>query len=80
MFRLEELRRNSSSPPTGLIANITNRFDAYYLLGKVFCYGCEFITFTTYNMFTNIDSIFPTQNGMHILPYYLSDNDMKEDE
>ena len=36
MFRLEEVRPNSSTPPIGLIANFTNRSDAYYLIGKVF--------------------------------------------
>ncbi|KAE8803972.1 hypothetical protein D1007_20132 [Hordeum vulgare] len=36
MFRLQELRPNSRSLSTWLIANFANRFDAYHLLGKVF--------------------------------------------
>ncbi|KAE8816001.1 Auxin-induced protein 5NG4 [Hordeum vulgare] len=80
MFRLEELCSNSSSPPTGLIVKFTNKFDAYCLLGKVFWCGCEFITFTTYNIFTDIESIFLTSNGIHGLPYYLGEKGMEEEE
>ena len=36
MFRLEEVHPNSRTPPIGLTVTFTNRFDAYYLLGKVF--------------------------------------------
>ncbi|KAE8812252.1 Auxin-induced protein 5NG4 [Hordeum vulgare] len=39
MFRLEEVRRNSGTPPIGLTVTFTKRFDAYYLLGKVFWCG-----------------------------------------
>ena len=60
MFRLEEVRPNSSTPLIGLIANFTNRFDAYYHLDKVFWCGCKFIAFTTHNIFTDFNSIFPT--------------------
>ncbi|KAE8768728.1 Auxin-induced protein 5NG4 [Hordeum vulgare] len=80
MFPLEELRPNSSSPPTRLIANFTNRFDAYHLLGKVFWCGCEFIAFTTYNIFTDLDRIFFTRNIIHNLPYYLGENNMEEEQ
>ncbi|KAE8804830.1 Auxin-induced protein 5NG4 [Hordeum vulgare] len=76
MFRLEEVRPKSTTPAIGLIANFTNRFDAYYPLGKMFWCGCEFIAFTTY---TDFDSIFPTRNGMHNLPYYLGEDDMEEE-
>ncbi|KAE8778159.1 hypothetical protein D1007_48969 [Hordeum vulgare] len=62
-----------------LVAHFTNMFDAYYLLGKVFCCGCEFIAFTTYNIFTDFESIFPAANCMHSLPYYLSENDREEE-
>ncbi|KAE8804922.1 Auxin-induced protein 5NG4 [Hordeum vulgare] len=79
MFRLREVRPNSTTPAIGLIANLTNRFDAYYLLVKVFWCGCEFIAFTTYNIFTDFDSIFPTLNGMHNLPYYLGEDNMEEE-
>ncbi|KAE8785841.1 Auxin-induced protein 5NG4 [Hordeum vulgare] len=79
MFRLEEEHPNSTTPTIGLIANFTNRCDAYYLLEKVFWCGCEFIAFTTYNIFTDFDNIFPTRNGMHNLPYYLGEDDMEEE-
>jgi hypothetical protein len=35
----------------------------------VYWCGCEFIAFTTYNVFTNFYNIFPTMNVMHALPY-----------
>ncbi|KAE8773950.1 Auxin-induced protein 5NG4 [Hordeum vulgare] len=79
MFRLEEMCPNASSPPTALLTNFTNRFDAFYLLGKVFWCGCEFIAFATYNIFTDIESIFPTFNAMRKLPYYIDKNGMEED-
>ncbi|KAE8786066.1 Auxin-induced protein 5NG4 [Hordeum vulgare] len=79
MFRLEEMRLNASSQPTALLVNFTNRFDIFYLLEKVFWCGCEFIAFTTYNIFNDVDSIFPTLNAMHSLPYYIGKNDMVED-
>ena len=77
MFRLDEVRPNSWSPPIGLTVTFTNRFDAYYLLGKVFWCGCEFIAFTTHNIFTNFDCIFPTRDGMHNLPYYIGEDGME---
>ncbi|KAE8770770.1 Auxin-induced protein 5NG4 [Hordeum vulgare] len=78
MFHLEEMRPNASSPPTTLLANFINRFDAFYLLGKVFWCGCEFIAFTTYNIFADVESIFPTLNVMQSLPYYIGENGMEE--
>ena len=77
MFRLDEVRPNSWSPPIGLTVTFTNRFDAYYLLGKVFWCGCEFIAFTTHNIFTNFDCVFPTRDGMHTLPYYIGEDGME---
>ena len=77
MFRLEEVRPNSRTPPIGLTVTFTNRFDAYYLLGKVFWCGCEFIAFTTHNIFTNFDCVFPTRDGMHTLPYYIGEDGME---
>ncbi|CAM0954225.1 unnamed protein product [Alopecurus aequalis] len=70
MFHLEELRPH---------ARFTNRFDAYYLRGQVFWCGCEFIAFTTYNIFTDVDNIFPVRNRMHNLPYYLGENGKEEE-
>ncbi|CAM0870099.1 unnamed protein product [Alopecurus aequalis] len=68
MFHIEELRPHVNAPPTGIVARFTNRFDAYYLLGQVFWCGCKFIAFTTYNIFTDVDNIFPARNRMHNLP------------
>ncbi|CAM0875236.1 unnamed protein product [Alopecurus aequalis] len=79
MFHLVELRPHANAPPTELVARFTNRFDAYYLLGQVFWCGCEFIAFTTYNIFTDMDSIFPARNRMHSLPYYLGENGEEEE-
>ncbi|KAE8814153.1 Auxin-induced protein 5NG4 [Hordeum vulgare] len=79
MFHLEEICPNASSPPTVLLANFTNHFDAFYLVGKMFWCGCEFIAFTTYNIFTNIDNIFPTLNAMHSLPYYIDENGKEQE-
>uniref|UniRef100_A0A8I6X0F1 Uncharacterized protein n=1 Tax=Hordeum vulgare subsp. vulgare TaxID=112509 RepID=A0A8I6X0F1_HORVV len=79
MFHLEEMRPNASSPATTLLANFTNRFDAFYLLQEVFWCGCKFIAFTTYNIFTDVESIFPIVNAMHNLPYYIGENGMEED-
>ena len=77
MFRLDEVRPNSWSPLIGLTVTFTNRFDAYYLLGKVFWCGCEFIAFTTHNIFTNFEYIFLTRDGMHSLPYYIGQDGME---
>ena len=80
MFRLDEHRPHANAPVIGLVAHFTNRFDAYYLLGQVFWCGCEFIAFTTYNIFTDMESIFPTPNRMHSLPYYLGENGQVEEQ
>ena len=64
----------------GLVVHFTNRFDAYYLLGKVYWCGCEFIAYTTHNIFTDFESVFPARNRMHNLPYYLGDNGLKEEQ
>ncbi|CAM0910732.1 unnamed protein product [Alopecurus aequalis] len=78
MFQLEELRPHANAPPSGLVAHFGNKFDAYYLLGKVFWCGCDFIAFTTYNIFTDVDNIFPHPNRMHNLPYYLREDGKEE--
>ena len=80
IFRLEEVRPNSRTPPIGLVVHFTNRFDAYYLLGKVYWCGSEFIAFTTYNIFTDFESVFPARNRMHSLPYYLGENGLEEEQ
>ena len=80
MFNLVEQRPHANTPVVGLVVHFTNRFDAYYLLGKVYWCGCEFIAFTTYNIFTDFESIFPARNRMHSLPYYVGDNGLEEEE
>ncbi|KAE8774335.1 Auxin-induced protein 5NG4 [Hordeum vulgare] len=80
MFRLEEVCPNSRTPPIGLTVTFTNRFDAYYLLNKVFWCGCEFIALTTHNIFTNFDCISPTRDGMHNLPYYIGHDGMEKEQ
>ena len=67
MYRLNEVRDGVALKL--LTVTLTNPFDAYDLLGEVFWCGCEGIFFTNYNIFTNVDDIFPTRNHMHRLPY-----------
>ncbi|KAM3330048.1 hypothetical protein ACQJBY_026823 [Aegilops geniculata] len=67
MFCVEEVIQNGVV--VALLAHFTNTFDAFYLLGRVFWCGCEFIAFTTHNMFTEYTNIFPTASRMHTLPY-----------
>ncbi|KAM0827872.1 hypothetical protein ACQ4PT_067900 [Festuca glaucescens] len=67
MFRLDEVRDGITL--NLLTVTFTNPFDAYDLLGQVFWCGSESIFFTTYKIFTNYESIFPTANQMHSLTY-----------
>ena len=67
MFRVEEVIQNGVV--VALLAHFTNTFDAFYLLGRVFWCGSEFIAFTTHNRFTEYTNIFPTATRMHTLPY-----------
>ncbi|KAE8818629.1 Auxin-induced protein 5NG4 [Hordeum vulgare] len=67
MFHVEEVIQNGMV--VALLAHFTNIFDAFYVLGRVFWCGCEFIAFTTHNMFTEYNNIFPTASRMHTLPY-----------
>jgi hypothetical protein len=46
----------------------------------VFWCGCEFIAFTTYNIYTDFESTFLTTNHMHNLPYYLGENSLEEED
>ena len=67
MYHVEEVNHNGVV--VGLLATFTNPFDAFHLLGRVYWVGCEFIAFTTYNIFTDFQSIFPNNGVMHTLPY-----------
>jgi hypothetical protein len=51
------------------LAHFSNPFDALDLLDHVFWCGCNFIAFTTHNIFTEYSNIFPTTSCMHTLPY-----------
>ncbi|CAM0945205.1 unnamed protein product [Alopecurus aequalis] len=73
MFRLNMNPADGGIPLVLLTVTFRNPFDAHRLLGQVFWCGCEFIAFTTYNIFTNYESIFPTVNQMHSLPYNLDE-------
>ncbi|XBI90608.1 hypothetical protein VPH35_028190 [Triticum aestivum] len=75
MFRVEEVIQNRVV--VALLAQFTNIFDAFYLLGRVFWCSSEFITFTTHNRFTEYNNIFPTATCMHTLPYPI-DNALEE--
>jgi hypothetical protein len=71
MFRVEEVRGPRGIGVRAVLAHFTNPFDAFHLIGRAFWCGCEFITFTTYNIFSNFDYIFPTPYHMHTLPYFV---------
>ena len=75
MFRVEEVIQNRVV--VALLAHFTNTFDAFYLLGRVFWCGSEFIAFTTHNRFTEYNNIFPTATRMHTLLYPI-DNALEE--
>jgi hypothetical protein len=70
-FRVEEVRGHRGVGVRVVLAHFTNPFDAFHLLGQAFWCGCEFIAFTTYNRFTNLDCIFPTSYRMHTLSYFV---------
>jgi hypothetical protein len=53
MFHLKEIH-GCGGMVIGLIASFTNPFDACRLLGRVHWCRCEFICFTTYNIFTQL--------------------------
>ena len=67
MFRVEEVIQNWVV--VALLAHFTNTFDAFYLLGRVFWCGSEFIVLTTPNRFTEYTNIFPDVSHMHTLSY-----------
>ena len=67
MYRVEEVIYNGVV--VAILAHFTNPFDVFYLLGRVFWCGCEFIAFTTHNIFTDYDNVFPTDERTHTLPY-----------
>ncbi|KAE8796731.1 Auxin-induced protein 5NG4 [Hordeum vulgare] len=69
MFRLNVNPADGGIPLVMLTVTCRNGLDALVLLGRFFWCGCEFIVFTTYNIFTNYDSIFPAENQMHSLAY-----------
>ena len=75
MYRVEEVIHNGVV--VAILAHFTNPFNAFYLLGRVFWCGCEFIAFTTHNIFTDYTNIFPTMERLHTMPYPI-DNTLRE--
>jgi hypothetical protein len=73
MFCMEEVHGPRCVGVRALLVHFTNPFVAYRLLGRVFWCGCEFISFTTYNIYSNFEYIFPTPNHMHTLPYIVDE-------
>ncbi|KAE8767697.1 Auxin-induced protein 5NG4 [Hordeum vulgare] len=65
LYRAQEVIHNGVL--VSRLAHFTNPLDAFYLLGRVFWCGCEFIAFTTHNIFTDYDNIFLTAERMHTL-------------
>ena len=75
MFQLEEFHEGNHGVVIGYYVTFTNSFDAYHLLGQVFWYGCEFIAFTNFNIYTNFGDIFSYQGSIHTLPYNMEDDE-----
>ena len=74
MFTLEEYYDGNNNDGNnnhviGYYVRFRNPYDAFSLLGQAFWCGCEFIFFTTYNVFTNFHDIFPSVGNMHAFPY-----------
>ena len=67
MFHVKEVIQNRVV--VALLAHFTNTFDAFYLLGRVFLCGSEFIAFTTHNRFKEYTNILPIATRMHTLSY-----------
>jgi hypothetical protein len=38
------------------------------------------LAFTTYNIFTDFESVFPTRSRMHSLPCYLGENGVEDEQ
>ncbi|CAM0958508.1 unnamed protein product [Alopecurus aequalis] len=72
MFTIDEPRRGGS----GILVCFRNY--VYHLLGHVWYGVCEFICFTAYNFYTDLDSTWPNGNAMHTLPYNLPVSDDEE--
>jgi hypothetical protein len=72
-FRVEEVRGPRGVGVRVVLAHFTNPFDAFHLLGRAFWCGCEFIAFTMYNRFSNLECIFPTPDHIHTLPYFVDE-------
>ncbi|KAE8818191.1 hypothetical protein D1007_04067 [Hordeum vulgare] len=77
MHRVEEVIHNRVV--VAILAHFTNNIKAFYLLDCVFSCGYKFIAFTTHNIFTDYNNIFPTAERMHTLSYPI-DNTPEEEE
>jgi hypothetical protein len=58
-----------------LLAHFTNMFDAFRLLDQVCWCGYELTVFSTYNIFFDLDYVFPTANRMHTIPYNIDEEE-----
>jgi hypothetical protein len=67
-FHVEEVCGPRGVGVREVLAHFTNPFDAFNLLGRAFWCGCEFIAFTMYNRFSNLDCIFPTPIACALSP------------
>ncbi|KAE8812002.1 hypothetical protein D1007_11015 [Hordeum vulgare] len=67
MYRVEEVTHNGVV--VSILAHFTNSIDAFYLLDRVFWCVCEFIAFTTHNIFTDYTNILPIAKCVHALSY-----------
>ena len=76
MYKLDEFYDGNGGLIVGYYVTFTNSFDADELIGKAYWYGCEFIAFTTFNIFTNFTDIFCYHGTIHGLLY----EDDKDDE
>ena len=76
MYHVEEVNHNGVV--VGLLATFTNPFDAFHLLGRALWVGCEFIAFTTYNIITDFNGIFPNNGVMHTLTYPINNREGEE--
>ncbi|KAE8768117.1 hypothetical protein D1007_60446 [Hordeum vulgare] len=77
LYRVEEVIHHGVV--VAILFHFTNNIDVFYLLGRVFWCGSEFIAFTTNNIFADYNNIFSTTERMYTLSYPI-DNTPTEDE
>ena len=73
MYRLEEFY--DGALVVGYYVTFTNLHDAVCLRYKAFWYGCEYLAFTDFSVFTNFNDIFRYRDTIHGLPYEDDEDD-----